>query len=139
MENQPNENHSDELFDDELSKSSYTSENDENYVFKANLCTILSKELQLPETIYDNTGNYDQPKEHGLTNSDYIIPSYYKKNKNNILDVDYYEIIKDDIRNFRSLNKYQIEYIMNLEDKYKNELIIMFNYSLKVFSEILCK
>lgn len=123
---------------DELSDIS-NDDHDENYVFKANLCTSLSKELQLSKKNYDNTGIYEPPKEHGLTNSECIIPSYYKKNKNNILVVDYYEIIKDDIRNFRPLNKYQLEYIMNLEDKYKNELINIFNNSLKIFSEFMSK
>ena len=86
METQP-KNHIDELVIDELSDIS--NDDDENYVFKANLCTRLSKELQLPKKNYDNTGIYEPPKEHGLTNSECIIPSYYKKNKNNILVVDY--------------------------------------------------
>jgi hypothetical protein len=50
-----------------------------------------------------------------LENSDVIIPSYYEihKHPSKIFNLDYFEIIKDDIRNYRELNKYQMEYIRN--------------------------
>ena len=76
---------------------------------------------------------YEPPKTYGLNNSNQIIPNYYQKydQKLKIMDISYYEIIKDDIRNFRYLNDYQLDYIKNLSDKHKNELIELFNNSLK--------
>jgi hypothetical protein len=107
---------------DENSNDEHSSE--ENYIITTKLCKRLSKEFGLDEILYDETINYDTPKEHGLSNSDVIIPSYYKlhEHPSKILDVDFYEIIKDDIRNYRILNKYQLEYIKEIDDKYKYEL-----------------
>ena len=104
-------------------------DDDKNYVIKTNICKRLSKELQLPEIIYDIKNDYEPPKEHGLSNSNIIIPSYYNldKNPSKIFNIDYYEIIKDDIRNFRPLNTYQLEYIKKLSHEEKNELFDIFN------------
>ena len=73
--------------------------------------------------------NYDPPKEHGLSNSDFIIPLHYQlhKHPSKILDIDYYQLIKDDIKNYRTLNKYQLQYIKELSREYKNELFDIFN------------
>ena len=62
----------------------------------------------------------------GLENSNVIIPSYYHlhKHPSKILSIDYYNIIKDDIKNCRPLNKYQLEYIKDLSHEYKYELIV---------------
>ena len=111
---------------------------DETYIIKTNLCKRLSKELNLPEIVYHDTGEYDKPTEHGLSNCNVIIPKYYKlhKNPSKIFDIDYYEIIKDDIRNCRVLNKYQLDYIKNLTDESKNELFDIFNDCLKLLNDI---
>ena len=79
------------------------------------------------------------PKEHGLVNADIIIPSYYNihKNPNKIFDLDFLNIIKDDIRNFRKLNKYQLEYIKRLPDEDKYELILLFDHCFDSIAEIL--
>jgi hypothetical protein len=74
------------------------------------------------------------PLHNGLRNSEPIIPSYYLQTIEGVVDekgipikymnVDYLTIIKDDIRNFRKLNEYQILYIKkHLDDKIKNEII----------------
>ena len=72
---------------------------------------------------------YSPPKEPGLNNSQIIIPKYYclAKHPSKIPDIDYYEIIKDDIRNFRKLNTYQIEYIKQLSHADKDELLELYN------------
>jgi len=99
-------------------------ENDENYVIKAKICTRLSREFGLEEMKIDEITHYDPPKNHGLENSDLIIPNYYHlhENPSKICSFDFYQVIKHDIRNSRKLNKYQLEYIKQLEDKYKYEL-----------------
>ena len=111
---------------------------DENYLFKTKTCKRLSKILDISDIVYDDTGEYNQPKEYGLSNCNIIIPSYYKihENPSKITDIDYFEIIKDDIRNCRALNKYQLDYIKQLKDEYKNELFDIFNNCIKVLNDI---
>jgi hypothetical protein len=116
-----------------------TSDNNDEYVIKANVCKILSKQLKIPEIQYDYMGEYVAPKQHGLSNSDVIIPEYYydKKDLSKIIDVDYYKIIKDDIRNCRILKKYQLEYIKKLPSECKDELIDIFNDCLLLLNEVM--
>ena len=122
----------------ELSLSLDDNDNSNEYVIKANVCKILSKHLKLPEIHYDYMGEYVPPKEHGLSNSDVIIPSYYfdKKGLSKIIEVDYLKIIKDDIRNCRVLNKYQLEYIKKIPSNCKDELIHIFNDCLILMNEL---
>jgi len=64
------------------------------------------------------TTTWVAPSKHGLDNSEIILPSYYQStNKSKYIDIDYIAVIKDDIRNFRKLNRYQIEYITNNIDE----------------------
>lgn len=65
------------------------------------------------------------PSKSGLMNSDVILPSYYQsRNSSKIIDIEYFEVIKDDVRNFRKLNKYQTDYVFNdLDETLKNELM----------------
>jgi hypothetical protein len=74
------------------------------------------------------------PSRTGLRNSEPIIPTYYLQKVTGLfdengqevtyMDVDYLMIIKDDIRNFRKLNRFQVDYIKkHLDDKSKNEII----------------
>ena len=123
---------------DELSLSRNNNDNNDEYVIKANVCKILSKQLKLPEIHYDYMGEYVPPKQHGLINSEVIIPSYYydKKDLSKIIDIDYYKIIKVDIRNCRVLKKYQLEYIKNLQGECKDELIDIFNDCLILLNEV---
>ena len=46
-------------------------------------------------------------------------------------------MIKDDIRNYRPLNEYQLEYIKKLDDETKNELIHIFNKCVTNFANYL--
>ena len=111
-------------------------ENDEEYEFKTNVNRRLSEILNIPPIDLCDNIDWEPPKEHGINNSEYIIPPYYYKN-NKILDIKYYDIIKDDIRNFRALNNYQMEYIQSIPDEYKNELFIIFNQCIKTFGDFL--
>jgi hypothetical protein len=110
-------------------------ENDDLYVIKTNINKRLSKELGLDELVYDvDVENpYEPPKEHGLNNCNMIIPEYYhlSSKTNNLFTINYYEIIKDDLRNLRPLNKYQLVYIKSLSNECKDELFDIFNSSLE--------
>jgi hypothetical protein len=114
------------------------SDSDENYVIKTKVCKRLSKEFGLEEINCDGTIMSDPPTKHGLSNSFCIIPSYYHLHNQplKILDVDFFEIIKDDIRNCRTLNKYQMEYIKEIKDEYKYELIELFNECLNIYKNM---
>lgn len=68
------------------------------------------------------------PREHGLSNSIRIIPEYYIKPGESFINIDYYDIIVDDIRNMRKLNEYQMKYIKeDLDEERKNHLLDIFN------------
>jgi hypothetical protein len=116
-----------------------SSSTDENYVITTKVCKRLSREIGLQEIMYDDTKVCDAPRKHGLSNSELIIPEYYHihKHPSKILDIDFYKMIKDDIRNCRTLNKYQLEYIKELHDEYKYELILLLNDCIKMCIELL--
>ena len=81
--------------------------------------------------------DWQPPKYHGLNNSFIIIPDYYKKSGEKILKVNYYDMILDDIRNFRKLNDYQIVFIKNLDDDSKQKLFTEFNKLFDVIHDLL--
>lgn len=121
----------------EESESDTDNDND-NYKIQTKMCKRLSREFGIE--INDEFIIYKPvPEKYGLENSDVIIPSYYNLHKypSKILDFDFYEIIKDDIRNYRKLNIYQLEYIKNLKEEYKDELIGLFNECIGKVMEIL--
>lgn len=118
----------------ECMEDSYT----DNYEIQTKLCKRLSREFGIEE-IELNDDLRPPPEKHGLENSDVIIPNYYKlhKHPSKIFDFDFYEVIKDDIRNCRKLSSYQLEYIKNLKESYKDELIVLFNECIGTFVELL--
>lgn len=81
--------------------------------------------------------SWKPPQQHGLENSTRIVPDYYfqtyrtiqkmRGSEDSLLDIDYLFMIKDDIRNMRKLNKYQIDYIQSLDDHTKNEILQEFH------------
>ena len=104
----------------------------EDYIFQTkNFNKPLTTLLKIPEFNYNKNFNWCPPKTHGLNNSNYIIPTYYNYHKNLdkiLYNLDYFEIIKDDIRNFRKLNIYQLKYIQEqLGHHYKNELLTIYD------------
>jgi hypothetical protein len=120
-----------------------TSETNEDYKFKTNVNNTLAKILEIPEMKHDELSTWEPPKENGLRNSISIIPGYYNHYQTDYqtdyFNLDYFEIIKDDIRNMRTLNKYQIDYIKNLSSDQKNELIEIFNQCLYTINDLLMK
>lgn len=115
-EREPNQNHRTET---KTNNSSNSNSSDE-------LNTLFS---------IDSIGGHEKsserwspPKEHGLSNSIRIIPEYYMKHGQSFINIGYYDIIVDDIRNMRQLNKYQMKYIKEeLDEERKNNLLDIFN------------
>lgn len=122
-----------------MSNISEVDAEEDEYVIHANVNKKLSKELNLSELIFDEPPDYNPPAEPGLANSNVIIPGYYHlhNNPSKIMSINYYEIIKDDIRNLRPLNKYQLEFVKNLSDEQKNELFELFNSCLETIASVL--
>lgn len=115
---------------------------DDDYEFTTNVNKSLANILGLNvfhETNQEDPFVWEPPKQNGLTNCDYIIPKYYHETTNyqKILDIDYYEMIKDDIKNYRKLNKYQLNYIKDLSNEQKLELITIFNECIGAVQDIL--
>jgi hypothetical protein len=96
------------------------------------------------------TESWRPPSRHGLSNSEHIIPSYYLKKINLIYDnnevqtkfinIDYLSVIKDDIRNMRKLNKYQLSYIKyEISEEDKNEIIEIMNNCIEYIGSLIMK
>lgn len=115
--------------------------NDEDYLFTTNVNRSLSKVLGIDDIKDFLISDYEPPKEHGLLNCNIIIPSYYNLHKypHKMFDIDYYEIIKDDVRNCRVLNDYQLNYIKELSHECKDELFDIYNNCTKLYNDIIIK
>lgn len=111
---------------------------EEEYIFKTNVCRRLSMVLDVDEMKHDEI-TYVPPKISGLANCNNIIPTYYKENliPAKILDVDYFEIIKDDIKNCRILNSYKLKFIKDLSHEHKDELLDIYNECIMVFNDFI--
>jgi len=135
-------NHSEVYEEDKYEEDSDANSYDDcEYKITANMCSRLSREFGIEENniTMNIEMDYDIPPENGLHNCNMIIPSYYElhKHPSKIFTVDYLEIIKDDIRNFRPLNIYQLDYINELSHEDKNEIIRIFNEITKTFSTVI--
>jgi len=104
---------------------------DEPYKFTTPVNRSLSKILEIAPFIPEKISEWKIPNIPGLSNSGRIVPIYYDKPQNKILTIHYMDMITDDIRNCRSLNIHQLEYIKKLDDEKKNELFDIFNECLK--------
>ena len=111
---------------------SETDEDKEPYKIRAKVSMRLSLEvydMNIPDVNIEkvDTTDWIPPKYHGLNNCNQIIPKYYfGSNVMKYIDLDYLFIIKDSIRNFRKLDKYQLQYIRGLDHETKNELFGVF-------------
>lgn len=135
-----NEKKTDEYIDEYINMDDYEDETDDDkYEFKTNVNKPLAKILKIPAFIPDDDtlSDWKPPEEHGLNNNQYIIPVYYHNSRTNSITMDYYEMIKDDIRNMRTLNKHQLEYIKTLYDDKKNELFDIFNSCIVTINNVL--
>lgn len=115
--------------------------NNKNYNFTTQVSRRLSKVLGVDEFPYDEKFLWEPPKTHGLSNCNIIIEPYYHLHKapHKISELDYLQIIKDDIRNYRPLNMYKMDYIKTLPDRDKNDLIDLFNDCIKTMGDLIDK
>ena len=67
------------------------------------------------------------PEKPGLDNSDGISYSYCLKNFMGMAEIDFFKKIKDDIRNYQKLSDRQLDYIKDLNNSDKFELIEIYN------------
>jgi hypothetical protein len=115
---------------EEDSKSEYSDDNDNQYKSEELQCKNIDPVLaKLMGIIIEEQKitNWEPPKKSGLDNSEEIISSIYFKNKNIITNIDFFQVIKDDIRNYKTLTHNQIEYIKNTTNEEKFELIEIYN------------
>jgi hypothetical protein len=115
---------SDYDYDVEERQEKEKEENDareKKYEFKTNIDCGLSNVYIKP----DNTFQWKPPEKSGLENCNYIIQLYYNIHNNykKSFSLDYLAIIKDDMKNYRKLNKFQLDYIKELNDADKNDII----------------
>jgi hypothetical protein len=97
----------------------------------------LESEKKILNPVKPNTEKITVPEVHGLRNSFKIIPSYYMKNEN-LLHIDFYEVIMDDIRNNRELNENQIKYIEeSCNENQKLEIIKLYNKCCKLIVSLI--
>ena len=115
--------------------------NDKESFLNTNINNILAKSIgkEFTPTNISYETIHSIPKQHGLVNSKEIIPQLYfemNKNKTKFLDIDYYEIIRNDIANCRYLNSYQLEYIEKyLLHEEKMDLFYLYNNVLRMIDD----
>jgi hypothetical protein len=112
---------------DESSESEY--EEDDEEIKCKNLDPVLAKLMGLIiEEQKEIT--WKPPMKPGLDNSEKIISSIYLNNSN--YDIDFFKVIKDDIINYKKLTERQLEYIKNLNNEEKFELIQLYDKMIEV-------
>lgn len=113
-------NESDET--DETEKDSYTIQANMN----KSLCESVGIEYN---TKMEQYGKYIPPTSNGLDNCDFIIKPYYNiyKSPQNMFKIDFFNMIKDDIRNYQPLNKHQLMFLENLTHSQLVELVKLYN------------
>lgn len=75
------------------------------------------------------------PLNHGLNNSDIIIPDYYftgKYYEGKLIHIDYFSTIVDSIKNLRELSESQITYLLK-NPKKQIDIIRLYDIVLKKF------
>jgi len=80
--------------------------------------------------------NWEPPKTYGLTNAEEIIPRFYIRDYQKIVEKDYFGIIIDKIRNFKKLNKREFDYTLTLEGEEKRILLEEFHKLIKVINDL---
>ena len=121
------------------SSVSNSEDDDEDYeLFCKNVSNNLAKQLMINNAIcLEPKNKWDPPKEHGLHNSFNIIPKDYIKNSKNYLlqDLNFFNVIKNDISNFRELNNYELDYFQTLNKNELIELLYLYNNCFSLLNE----
>lgn len=71
------------------------------------------------------------PKTYGLNNSRPILQRTYIERMKNGEPIDYFEILKDDLRNIRPLTRHQMDYVKKLNPEEIIEIIDLLNNVMK--------
>jgi hypothetical protein len=123
---------------DKTTNKSFDSYFNHDKLYCKNICNNIKRSFELPIDESLLKSDYIPPSKYGLENSEPILPNYYFPKGDSIKSFDYLQIIKDDIRNMRKLNEYQINYIKTrLYNEDKNDLFDEFNKVLEAISHIL--
>ncbi len=77
-------------------------------------------------------------KRHSLNTSFIEVPNFYINTGEKILKFDYFNMIINDIRDFKKLNQHQLNFIKDLDDDNKQKIIIEFNNLIEQV-EYICK
>ena len=80
--------------------------------------------------------DWEPPKTYGLKNSEEIIPRFYIRDFQKIVEKDYFGIIIDKIRNFKKLNKREFEYTLTLEREEKRILLEKYHKLISVINDL---
>jgi hypothetical protein len=73
--------------------------------------------------------NWIPPLQHGLSNSEKIIPSYYLNSKG-LIRMSFFETIEDSVRNLRELTSFQKTYLKNNPEQ-MFEILLLYDKILK--------
>jgi hypothetical protein len=76
------------------------------------------------------------PNMHGLRNSYPILQRFYIDKMRNGNPIDYFEILKDDIRNNRPLTNSQLEYVKKLHPEEMFQVVEIMNEVIKILIQI---
>ena len=117
-----------------INESDESEENEETekelYTIQTNMNKSLCESIGIEYKIQmDNYGKYIPPATHGLDNSEFIIKPYYNiyKSPQHMFQINFFDMIKDDIRNYQPLNKHQLMFLENLTHSQLVELVKLYN------------
>ena len=100
-------------------------------ILSKSFCSASNISFNCNEPAFD----WKPPRKHGLQNSCRILQPAYIDRIINGVPIDYFEILKDDIRNIRPLTAHQLEYIKNLQPDEMIEVIEIFNNVMKLLMQ----
>lgn len=118
--------HDDDYDYEESSESDYDDDDENEELQCKNLDPALAKLMGIIIEEQKVT-DWNPPLKPGLDNSKEIVSSGYLKTNSILKDLDEFKIIKDQIVNFRKLTDKQLDYIKNLNNEQKFELIQIYN------------
>jgi hypothetical protein len=126
-----NKNDDDDDDDDDITEDNTDDDNDDDEIKCKNIDPALARLMGIlieEQKEEQNTKiDWKPPSKSGLDNSNPIISSNYFYNQPALSYLDFFKIIKDDILQYKKLTDKQLEYIKNLNNQEKFELIEIYN------------
>lgn len=99
-------------------------------------CSVDSVSTELTDYRIDSVDNPRPPKKHGLHNARRILQRTYIERMMQGIPIDYFEILKDDIRNIRPLDKNQLDFVKNLNPDQMFEIVEVLNNVTKMLIQL---